>query len=192
MNILDRLLGVITNPVPTLHEVSREKPIGWSFTVLIGTTIITLWVTSLNPIEAGPVFWQTRTSFILFGLVAYIFAHLLVAGLLNLLAHSFQGAGSYWGVFSALAFSHFPSVFIPTGYLLGVVIGQAGKALSGFVSFGIFVWVTVLNVVALRESQEFSTGKAILTWILACIILVLIIVLPFVIAGIIGVLSNPA
>lgn len=175
MNILDRLFGVVADPVSTMQEISREKPIGWSFAVFSGITIIALWVSSLTPGETGSLF-QTRTGFILGGLISSILFHLFISGLLNLLAHGLKGAGSYWGVFSALAFARFPLIFLPTGQLLGVAIGRGGSVLSGFVSLAIFFWFIVLNVIALRESQGFSTGKTILTWGLALFILALPII----------------
>jgi hypothetical protein len=103
---------------------------------------------------------------------------MVFTGFLNLVARIFKGTGSYWGIFSALAFARFPLIFLPTGQLLGVAISRGGHVISGFVSFGISLWNIVLSIIALRESQGFTTEKAILTWLLALVILVLIIVLP--------------
>jgi hypothetical protein len=190
MNILDRLLGVITDPARTFKEVSREEPIGWSFLVFSGTTIMAFWVSSLTLGEAGSLVQQSRTGFILGGLISSILFHMILTGFLNLVARGFKGTGSYWGIFSALSFSHFPHIFLPTGLLLGVAIGRGGNGFSGFVSFAITLWVAVLNVIALRESQGFSTGKAILTWLLAFAILFFIIVLPIILL-VFPVLKNP-
>lgn len=191
MHILDWLSGVLTDPVHTMQEVGREKPVGWSFAVFSGTTIIALWLTSLTPGEAGSLVPQSRTGFILAGLISSLLFFMIITGLLNLVARGLKGTGSYWGVFSALAFSHFPRIFLPTGQLLGAVLGEAGNVVSGFVSFAISIWVTVLNIIALRESQGFSTGKAILTWVLTFVVLALIIVLPIIFLADLSIFSNP-
>ena len=191
MDILDRLFGVITDPARTLQEVSREKPTGWSFAVFSGTSIIALWLTSLTPGEAGPFVPQSRTGFILAGLISSLLFLMVFTGLLNLVARIFKGTGSYWGIFSALAFSHFPRIFLPIGQLVGVALGEAGNVLSGLVSFAISLWVTVLCVIALWESQGFSTGKAILAWVLAFVVLALVIVLPIIFLAGLPVFRNP-
>ena len=40
MNILDRVLGVMTDPARTFQDISREKPTGWGFTVLLGQPLL--------------------------------------------------------------------------------------------------------------------------------------------------------
>lgn len=180
MNILDRVLGVMTDPARTFQDISREKPTGWGFTVFVGTTIIMLWVSSLNLDETGSFLQESRAGFIFGGLIVFTLLQMALTGLLNLVARAFKGTGSYWEVFSALAFARFPLIFLPTSQLLGVAISRGGHVFSGFVSFAISLWNIVLSVIALRESQGFSTGKAILTWILTSVTLFLILVLPII------------
>lgn len=180
MNVLDRFSGVITEPARAFQEVSREKPTGLSFAVLAVTTVIALWVSSLKMGEGSFFAQESRAGLILGGLIASILSQMVFTGFLNLAARIFKGTGSYWGVFSALAFARFPLIFLPSGQLLGMAISHGGHIISGFISFGISLWNLVLSIIALRESQGFTTEKAILTWLLALAILVLIIVLPII------------
>jgi|SRR5690554_77871 len=183
MKILDWLLGVIINPVQTFREIARDKPIGWAFLLYLGITTLTSWVSGIDLQEFNISPLQLFVGSLFFSIVMFF----VLTGLLNLLSKGFQGTGSYWGLFSSLAFAQFPTIFLPVSRLLGQVADRAGSILAGIFSFAVFVWVLVLDILALRESQEFSTGKSILAYVLVCIILAVF----FFIALVVGVLTMP-
>ncbi len=84
-------------------------------------------------------------------------------GILHLIAKALGGKSSFKGYMYALGYTTAPRVlaFIP---FLGGIIGG--------------LWSLVCVVVATRETQEFSTGKAILTLaipVIACVILAIIV-----------------
>lgn len=183
MKLLDWLLGVIINPGQTFREIAREKPVGWAFLLYVGLTTLTSWVSGIDLLELDISPWQL----LMFSLIVYIIMFFVLTGLLNLIVKVFRGTGSYWGLFSTLAFANFPGIFLPVGRLLGQVAGQAGNLLSGIISFAVFIWVVVLDILALRESHGLSAGKSFLAYFLVGLILLAFLLITLVA----GLLSMP-
>lgn len=52
--------------------------------------------------------------------------------------------------------------------------GIAGYFLSSVIGFATSIWVIVLQIIAIRESQQISTGGAVVTFIIPGILLFLI------------------
>ena len=91
----------------------------------------------------------------------------------------FKGQGTLAGMLSSLAFAETPYLLsIPLSalaLLLGRVTGSLVGDVAGFVAG---IWIMVLNVLAIRESQQLGTGQAIgvlLVTIAAFFVLIFII-----------------
>lgn len=167
MKILDWLLGVIINPGQTFREIAREKPVGWAFLLYLGITALTSWVSGIDLQEFNISPLQLFVGSLFFSIIMFF----VLTGLLNLISKGFRGTGSFWGLFSGLAFAQFPTIFLPVGRLFGQVAGPAGNVLSRIISLAVFVWVFVLDILALRESHELSAGKSFLAYVLVSVIL---------------------
>ncbi len=180
--IFDWLYGVIARPVPTLNEIARERPAGWAFLVYAGVTFLTAAVSFYRE-QTFAIFDEAMFEFglripfpliiaatVLWGIVSIFISTVL----LHLFARLFGGQGGYWNLFSAYAFATFPMIIVvPTIFVTGF-LGLFGTIISGLVSFGLSVWVLILQVLAIRESHGISTGMSILAYILKLVILVVI------------------
>ncbi len=196
--IIDWLFGVMARPVSTLNEIAREKPVGWALLVYLGVTILVL----LASIYGDESYRMVEESLLELGLylpisglvigvlifaVAALFAS---AGILHLLARLFGGTGGYWNLFSAYGFADFPMIISAPVTLFAAYLGTVGSILSAFIAFGLSVWVIVLQVIAVRESHNLSTGASIGAYVIYFVVLaaiILAIVAAFVVALIMAV-----
>ncbi len=196
--IIDWLFGVMARPVSTLNEIAREKPVGWALLVYLGVTILVL----LASIYGDESYRMVEESLLELGLylpisglvigvlifaVAALFAS---AGILHLLARLFGGTGGYWNLFSAYGFTDFPMIISAPVTLFAAYLGTVGSILSALIAFGLSVWVIVLQVIAVRESHNLSTGASIGAYVIYFVVLaaiILAIVAAFVVALIMAV-----
>ncbi len=196
--IIDWLFGVMARPVSTLNEIAREKPVGWALLVYLGVTILVL----LASIYGDESYRMVEESLLELGLylpisglvigvlifaVAALFAS---AGILHLLARLFGGTGGYWNLFSAYGFADFPMIISAPVTLFAAYLGTVGSILSALIAFGLSVWVIVLQVIAVRESHNLSTGASIGAYVIYFVVLaaiILAIVAAFVVALIMAV-----
>ena len=178
--IIDWFYGVITRPVETLGEVAQARPVGWAFAVYLGTSLLGYFGsnTTYIPGELGEGFLFFS---MIVGLVISLAGIFVITGVVHLLSRLFNSGGGYWNLFSALGFAQFPALFLTPVGLISRLGGSAGAALGGLFSLGIWVWILVLNVIALRESHKLTTGQSILTYVLAIVLLSLIIIVPVVV-----------
>jgi hypothetical protein len=57
------------------------------------------------------------------------------------------------------------------------VAGSFGTTLSGIIGFAVGIWVLVLNIIAIRESQQISTGAAAATYFIPVILFIILLIL---------------
>ena len=97
------------------------------------------------------------------GVVSALTGWLIWTGLTYLIADRFLGATATWGeLLRTVGFAQAPGLFLILGaipYLLWIV------------RFGVSLWILVCVVVAIRDSLDVSTGKAIVAGLLGWIAL---------------------
>ncbi|HSW36186.1 MAG TPA: Yip1 family protein [Candidatus Limnocylindrales bacterium] len=184
------LFGVITRPVQTLRDVARAKPVGWAILVYLGVTALMMFVSvftdrsydALAEMMSGYGFTYVITLVMMSGIPFMILISLFIQiAVLQLFAKLFGGKGGYWNLFSAYAFASFPLILgVPVSFI-GSFTGIFGSILSGSVSIGLSLWMLVLQVIAVRESHNISTGASIGVYILHIVLLVAIPVALFVV-----------
>ncbi len=181
-SLIDKLFGVMASPVNTLDEIARERPVGWALLVALGVSFLTLLANfyggdglrTIEELRHEFDIFIDASVFVVGGLVLVVVSLFVFTGLLHLLAKLFRGQGGYWNLFSAYCFAEFPMIISVPITLLGAYLGTAGAILSGLISFGLMVWVIVLQVIAVRESHKISTGASIAAYIIHFVILVAI------------------
>jgi len=96
-------------------------------------------------------------------------------------AKVFGGTSSYGELLRTIGFSNAPGVLL---------IGNFIPILGGVITFVVWIWGLVSMVVAVKQAQDFSTGKAIVTcilgWIVAVVIAAIIgifVAIPFIFLG---------
>lgn len=180
--LIEWLFGVLARPAATLNEISREKPVGLAVLVYVGVSVLAGLASffvdqtygSLQEIMTELNFYLP-VSVVFVGIIFFAFASLFISCLLiHLFCRLFGGTGGYWNLLSAYAFASFPMIIsVPVVFLAGF-LGVVGSVFSGVVSFGLSIWVLVLNVIAIRESHGLSTGMSILAYIIHFVILIAI------------------
>src|SRR5690606_19838765 len=79
-------------------------------------------------------------------------------------ARMFGGSGTHRALLSTMGFAAFPGVFQAPAYLVSKAVGVLSVAVVGQVVFAI--WMIVLNVLAIRETEQLSTGRSVGVFIL--------------------------
>ena len=185
----ERIIGVIMSPRETLQQTAEAEL--WKEGLLIVLLVSLLkWLSKLAAPEQellGQLEKFTGSSVDQFSSamdspIAAFFSSLsgdlifwVLGGLLFFLfAKLFNGKGTIPGLLAGLGYASTP-------YFLGAPLmavtslgGIAGYLLSSIIGFATTIWVIVLQIIAIRESQQISTGGAIVTFIIPGILLLLI------------------
>jgi hypothetical protein len=178
--IISWFYGIVAQPVKTLREIARENPANAAFMIYLGVTVLNLLVSlsnrqSIQALEDLMLEANIRIPFsviIASSILISIISIFIITGLLHLLARSFKGDGGYWNLFSAYAFAGFPMIIgVPVNFI-SVFMGPAVSTLAGIINFGISIWVLILQIIAVRESHNLSTGTSIGVYLLHLVILV--------------------
>lgn len=194
LSLVDLVYGLFFSPTATFQKISARPPLGQAFIIftavtLIGT-LISVWappVTPELPSEVPPQMGRMMSSMMPYtGLLAALFAFIgwfVLAGVFQLVSEFFDGRGTALGVLTVLGLSELPNVFSGPLYLLAGFLGSPVLATFITVSSGllIFIWRFILIVIGLRETQGYSTGKAVLT-VLAPVIVLFLVILVTIIA----------
>jgi len=182
--VIDWLYGVIAKPVPTLNEIAREKPVGWALTIYLGVSALAMVASlysggshgSMEYIMSEFNFHLSKAVLIAGVIMFSLLTVFIFTGLAHLFARLFGGRAGYWNLFSAYAFAGFPVIInVPILFVMSF-LGVVGGVLGGLLSFGISVWIIILQVVAIRESHAISTGASIGVYVISVFILVVVAV----------------
>jgi len=178
--LLEWLYGVLASPVRTLNEIAREKPVGPAFLVYLGVALLVMAsnifgdggfaVLEKSMAELG--LFIPSSVIIAGALVFAVVSIFIITALLHLLARLFGGRGGYWNLFSAYAFADFPMIISVPVTFIAALAGTVGAILGGLVTFGLSIWVIVLQVIALRESHNLSTGASIGAYVIHFVIII--------------------
>lgn len=106
---------------------------------------------------------------VVFGVIGFV----LYAGIAYLVgANLFATAetSATWGqLIRTLGFAQAPGIL----YVLGIL-----PAVGGLIRFVVGVWILVATIVAIRQACDFSTGRAVLTAVVAWIVYIIFVALP--------------
>lgn len=92
--------------------------------------------------------------------------------------------GTAKGLYSALAFSSLPMIFIvPINFILRFTSGSTELILSSLFNLGFAIWILILEVIAIRENYKMSTGNSILVYFLPTIVMIVLFIIFLVYFG---------
>jgi len=155
-DLVQRMLGAATLNIDTYEEVEADE----TATMQAGTVVAMVAVAS----AIGAI--GTGGTSIIFAPIAAIVGWLAWAGVTYLIGDKLLGGTATWGeLLRTLGFAQAPGVL----YVLGII-----PFLGGMVGFGVWIWMMVAGVIAIRQALDFSTGKAILTAVLGIIPMVIL------------------
>ena len=186
---LDTIVGVFANPVPTLSGVVRRRPITNAFIVIIVVAIAQglVQALSLDPDTLGDAQELSAVIQAIIILVSPAFGigfTALITGLYWLMSRMLGGSGEYGAMFAGVGFASAPSILSSLVGLLAIPLGSGGQSLFGLVQLGVTIWTIILSVIVVRESNQFSTGRAsaaVLISIAALIAIIIVFVLAVVV-----------
>ena len=161
---LGTLVGVFTNPVPTLSGIVRRRPIANAFIVIIVLSIAQglVQAVSLDPADLGHAeelaAWIQGFA-ILSSPVVGIVVVALATGVFWLMSRILGGSGEYGAMFAGIGFASAPYILQSLIGFLAIPLGDGADALR-ILELGVGVWMTILAVIVVRECNQFSTGRA--------------------------------
>jgi hypothetical protein len=185
--LLETAVSVVTRPVPTLRRLTSDPKVAWAIVVTVVIALASAVLTVLQPettatpeIPAQPGF-PTENFTRTLGVAMVILGPLFALGSLAIwtaillgTSRLLGGRGGYAGLFSGLAFAAVPNILSVPFQLLPVGLGAVGGILAGLVGLGIGIWVFILGVLAVRENNDFSTGRALAAVLIPVGVLLLI------------------
>ena len=195
--VLETSVSMVSRPVPTLRRLTSSPKVGWAVVVTLVIALASSVITAVQPettlapqLPSQPGF-RTEEMVETLGVVFAILGPLFALGFMAIwtaillgTSRLLGGRGGYAGLFTGLAFASIPNIFSVPAQLLPLALGGAGRALAGLVSFGIGIWVFVLGILAVRENNDFSTGRAVAAVMIPIgVIILLIIVLAVVLVA---------
>lgn len=155
-SIIDRMRGAAMLDVATYEAVEADRTATGQALVVV---IIVAICQGIGSIDRG-------ASGIIFGVLGAIVGWLLWSGVTMIVGTKLFGGTADWGeLLRTLGFAQTPGVLA----LLGLIplLGVLAMFLAG-------LWQLVAGVVAIRQALDFSTGKAILTALIAFIVVIVV------------------
>ena len=204
--LLETASGVVTEPVPTLRAVVRSAPLGQAFVVIAAgsclsaiTTVAQLRATptaGVPPVFSIPEGPGVLVVAALLGPILGLISSVIYTAVLQVVALMLGGKGPFKGLFCGLAFASIPGLFQIPLQLAGIALGPVVQAILGIVTFAIAIWTIALGVIAVRENNDFSTGRAVAVMLIPMGVLfvlfvgLILLVVVFAVGGAAGLFSQ--
>lgn len=188
--LLETAVSVVTQPVPAMRRLTQTHPLSWAIIV----AVVTFWISLLSSVAGMGEVFPTDTmlaralvfgGILILGAPAAIILTAISAGIFHLSCRLLGGAGTYAGLFVGVAFAAIPTVLAAPFNLLPAVVGVLGDVLSGLAALVFGIWGLVLTVIAIRENNGFSTGRAIGAFLIPMVIIIALMFLVGIIAALV-------
>ena len=172
--IIETLGGVLTRPISTIRSICEQRPIGWAIIVALVVSVMTTVGIDPGILEKLGLAELSMPAVVALFCIISLVSLLILTAIYHLAASMLGGRGTYGGLFCGSAFAGLPGIFAAPLALIGL-LSTVGAVISGLGSFGIVVWSLVLGILAVRENYLISTGRAILIYILAPVVLFVVV-----------------
>jgi len=184
MNMLELWAASLASPSKTFGEEAKSRhTLARAALHVLVSSIIVVVILALSGsmaaryqmfIDAMPgissAFWAVLLAAVI---VANLLAWLVMSGILHIFAKAFGGRGGYTQQSYLIAIYSAPIAIISAA--IGLI-----PAAGGIINFAISIYSLYLLTIALKITHKYTTGKAVLTWLVpALIILVLIVAAAF-------------
>ena len=196
VGFLDLIYGTLTQPVDTFSYLADARPV---FQSLIFVLLVTLFNYSvgfreMNTFDAGLLLGVDVSAllgpFFLLGLLITLMAWFFTTAVVNLISQMFGGAGNGPGLLAAFGFAMLP-MLITSIFDFGITFLNLGAFIGGLVSLAGFIWTAVLHVLAVREVEQLSLGRAVAAYFIFPLSIIAILILLIVITiAVMGPLFN--
>lgn len=175
--LLELAAGVVVDPARTLRIVTSAAPVGMAIFLTVLLSLL-----SSGASAAQVAFGHMQSTFggpqgpfgdlglsrplliagmLILGPLFSLLGLAIGTAILKLSSLALGGKGSYPSLFTGLAFANVPSIFGIPLQLLPLALGQAGQMFSGLLNMALAIWIIFLAVIAVREANRFTTGRAV-------------------------------
>ena len=172
-SVLELIYGIFFSPVRTLRLLTGEPRLGWGVAIFIATygfqSLMNYALGGKVPVNLGPVpaLEQIANSWLkqgwVIGLPFLSIFWFLLASCYHSIAGLFKREGTIQGLLSGFGFASLP--------LLVNTLIEFLRHVT-LLSFGVTVWLIVLQIIVLRENYKISTSKAVLIYLLPLIVFI--------------------
>src|SRR5688500_12932933 len=159
-SFVERVIGAIRLDPATYEEVEHDTDATWQAALVVAVAAIFSGVGSTGG-RTGDLLAGVLTAVIFWAIFA-LFAYLVGAYLLR----GPQTSATFGEVLRALGFSYAPSLIAILGLIPG--IGFLFAFIAG-------IWSLIASVIALRQSLEVSTGRAVAIAVVAFLAMVIVL-----------------
>lgn len=178
-NPLEALIGVIIRPIDAMRQIAAARP--WVFAIIL--SIVSALLAGLANLPGRDrtldqftntgLDAQTRETFENFAnfflspgfaIGSALSAPLWLAigsGILYLCGRLLGGRGPYSALFSTIGFTSITGILLAPLTAIFNLVGGPVATIGGCLAFFVGIWTLVLTVLAIRESLNLSTGRAV-------------------------------
>lgn len=192
LGLFELVYGTLFDPVQTFKRISGKPPLGWTvliFSLVKVLSVTVLWYTLPSELMSGDLagvydygmaeVFRVMVPVILAGALVYEYVKWFVySGTLHLLADLAGGSGRAAGVLVVTGLAALPSLlFLPVQILITFLDGNWIAGLINFlIVLAVLIWGLILVIIGMRETQQLSTGSAVLVSLIPAMAIVLAIV----------------
>jgi len=108
--------------------------------------------------------------------VVALAAWFINTGIINLVVQFFGGAGNGIGLLVCFGYSQLPLVMVTIATFVFRYLGLGG-IVTGLAELAGFIWMIVLQVIAVSEVEDMSTGRAVLVYLIPAVIVIVVLIL---------------
>jgi hypothetical protein len=158
-SMVERMQGAALLDIPTYEEVEADATATKQAATVVAIVAVCSGIGALGAGGAG----------LIGGVISALIGWLVWAGVTYVIGERLFGGTATWGeLLRTLGFAQAPGVLL----ILALI-----PALGALVRLGVFIWVLITGIVAIRQALDFTTGKAILTALLGWLAVVAVTVL---------------
>jgi hypothetical protein len=196
VGFLDLIYGTLAQPRDTFRYLADARPVFQSviFVLLVTLFNYSVGFREMNTFDAGLSLGVDVSAllgpFFVLGLVITLMAWFFTTAVVNLISQMFGGVGNGPGLLAAFGFAMLP-ILITSIFDFGITFLGLGAFIGGLVSLAGFIWTAVLHVLAVREVEQLSLGRAVAAYFIFPLSIIAILILLIVITiAVMGPLFN--
>lgn len=160
---LENFYGALFCPDKTFSNIKEETPIGQALGLVVIISILSILITSSSYFRATGILGMGYQ--VIFAAIAGIISWLFFAFFLELIATVFGQNGKMKPLLSLTAFALIPWIFLAPIELLKNT-GDYGNLAAILFGLTVWLWVTILEMVAVMKTYELTFGRAFLMLII--------------------------
>ena len=189
-SILDIAYGILFSPKATLVQLAEQPRLGQALAWYVVVSLI-------STLGSAPELGRTMgggglAGLVVLGVAVSLVVSFVLAAIWHVLAELFGGRGRGVTMWTLLAYSSTPSMFMA----LGAVISSVSYGLWVLLQLALGVWVIVLDVLAVSANYKISGGRAFAVVIIPVAVLIVLAIIAMVavvsmMPGILGQMGTP-